>query len=217
MNSVDLLSQKQYNKCDMTTELKSLILKRIKKSNYKSFSCFDFTDLAQYKTVSKSLERLEDEGIIARITSGIYCVNEHDRVLNIKVLPPIDDLVHTIARKNKWTICPSGNTALNLFGLSTQVVATYTYLTNGPYKKYEILNNQIVLKRTSNRELMDYSPKTCLLIQCIKAIGKENINQTQIDILKSKLTNQERINAIKESSTIQIWIRKFILRICEDD
>ena len=75
----------------MKTELKDLILKRIKEKNLKAFSCYDFTDLASYKTISKCLERLEDTKEIKRVHQGIYSLNLFDDVLNLPVLPSIDD------------------------------------------------------------------------------------------------------------------------------
>ena len=127
----------------------------------------------------------------------------------------MDDIVNCLARKNKWIICPTGNTALNIMGLSTQVPATYSYLSTGPYKNYIIYGMDVSFKRTMNRELIDYSYKTRLLIQCIKEIGKENITELEINKLKEKLTPEEKEAALKETAYLQAWIRKIIVTICE--
>ena len=215
-NYVELLSQKLYNNCDMKTELKELILKRIKgKNGLKVFSCFDFTDLAAYKAISKCLERLEDEKTITRVAPGIYCLTKFDNVLNIYVLPSIHEIVQAIARKNRWEICPTGNAALNLLGLDTQVVAKHVYLTSGPYKEYTILKNHVSLRKTMSRELGGYSELTNLLIQCIKAIGEDRIEDEQIECLKRKLTNEQKKQVIKETTLIPTWIRNITLKICE--
>ena len=199
----------------MKTELKNLILKRIKQDKLKAFSCYDFTDLASYKAISKCLERLEDDGKIKRIIQGIYCLNTVDKILNLPVLPSVDDVVNCLARKHRWIICPTGNTALNVMGLSTQVPASYSYLSSGPYKEYEIYGIKVSLKRTMTRELIDYSYKTLLLIQCIKAIGKDNILEEHIEILKNTLSDNDKTKAIKETTVIQAWIRKTIMQICK--
>lgn len=200
----------------MKTELKQLILQRIKERKLMAFSCYDFTDFAPYKTISKCLERLEDSGEIKRIIQGIYSLNLYDNVLNLSILPSIDDVVKCLSRKHKWIICPTGNTALNIMGLSTQVPATYSYLSSGPYKEYLIYEIPVSLRRTMTRELIDYSYKTLLLIQCIKAIGKDNITQTEINILRNKLNSNDKSNALKETPLIQAWIRKIIVLICEE-
>lgn len=200
----------------MKTELKSLILQKIKKTNLKSFSCYDFVDIAPYKTISKSLERMEYAGEIKRIIYGVYCLSLFDEVLKLPILPSIDDVANCIARKHKWSICPSGNLALNIMGLSTQVPATYSYLSSGPYKEYFIYNNKLCFKRTMTKEIIDYSYKTLLLIQCIRTLGKENINDDVIILLKNKLSNEDKEKALKETLTTTIWIRDIIVSICKE-
>lgn len=200
----------------MKTELKNLIIKRIKENNIKAFSCYDFTDLAPYKTISKCLERLKDSKEITRIINGVYSLNLFDNELSLPVLPSIDDVVNCLVRKHKWIICPTGITALNLFGLSNQVPATYSYLSSGPYKDYLIYDIPVSLKRTMSRELFDYSYKTLLLIQCIKTIGGDNITEDEIAILRKKLNSTDKIKALEETMSIQTWIRNIIVLICKE-
>ena len=200
----------------MITEMKTLILQKIKTNNLKAFSCYDFIDIASYKTISKNLERMEHNSEIKRIINGVYCLSLFDDVLKLPILPPVDDVANCIARKHKWSICPSGNLALNLMGLSTQVPASYSYLSSGPYKEYIIYNNKVLFKRTMAKEIIDYSYKTLLLIQCIKTIGRENVNNELIGILSSKLSNEDKEKALEETLTIQIWIRDIITCICKE-
>ena len=200
----------------MKTELRNRIFKKIKDRNLRAFSCFDFTDLAPYKAVSKCLERLEDSQDIRRIIQGIYCLNLIDRDLQLPILPSIDEVVECLARKNKWIISPTGNTALNLMSMSTQVPAIYEYLSTGPYKEYVIYGIHVHLKRTMARELIDYSKKTLLLIQCIKAIGKENFDFDDVAALSLRLDSIDKKRALAETSGIQAWIRKIIVTICKE-
>ena len=200
----------------MKTELKALILHKIKKEKLKAFSCYDFIDIASYKAISKILERMEDSGETIRILNGVYCLYLFDDTLKLTILPSIDDVVNCIARKHKWSVCPSGNFAINLMGLSTQVPASYSYLSSGPYKEYVIFNNKVHLKRTMTKEIIDYSYKTLLLIQCIKALGKENINEETIRLLKRKLSEKDKEKALNETLTTQIWIREIVVSICKE-
>ena len=200
----------------MKTELKSLIIKKIRQDNLKAFSCYDFTVFASYKTISKSLERMENNGEIKRILNGVYCLNRFDEFLNLPILPSINDVVECLARKHKWTICPTGNLALNMMGLSTQVPANYVYLSNGPYKEYLIYDTKVILKRTMNREIVDYSYKTLLLIQCIKTLGEQSIDKQTINLFKEKLSSIDKQKALKETTMTQSWIRNIIVCICKE-
>lgn len=198
----------------MRTELKKQILNRIKEKKYSAFSCYDFTDLSSYKTISKCLERLEDSGEIKRIIQGVYCLNLFDVFLSLPIVPSIHDVINCISRKHGWAVCPTGNTALNMLGLSTQVPANYEYLSTGPYKEYSIYDMKVSLKRTMNREINNYSYKTLLLIQCIKAIGKEYISDYEISFLKKVLTDSDKTIAMNETTLLQAWIRDAVTKIC---
>ena len=55
-----------------------------------------------------------------------------------------------LARSYHWTITASGNTALNLLGLSEQVASSWEYLSDGPYKTYELA--AMVAESVSPRE-----------------------------------------------------------------
>lgn len=200
----------------MKTELKQLIIKRINTNNLSAFSCYDFTDLAPYKTISKCLERMEDNKEIIRIIEGIYSLNKYDKYLSLPILPSINDIALCLARKYKWTICPTGNTALNMMNISTQVPATYTFLSNGPYRTYSIYDIPVVFKRTMNREIANYSYKTLLLIQCIKILGKDGVLDAEINSLKQTLSKDEKKVALDETTSIQTWIRNIIIRICRE-
>jgi hypothetical protein len=74
----------------------------------------------------------------------------------------------------------------------------------------------VLLKRTMTRELIDYSYKTQLLIQCIKTIGKDNLTREEVAALKNKLSDIDKKKALEETTVIQAWIRKVIVMICEE-
>lgn len=215
-NDLNYCRKKNIINATMKTELKTLILKKIKQMNIKAFSCYDFTEFASYKTISKSLQRMEENDEIKRILNGVYCLNRFDDVLKLPLLPTINEVVECIARKHKWTICPAGNLALNILGLSTQVPANYLYLSNGPYKEYFIYGTKVSLKRTMNREISDYSYKTLLLIQSIKALGEDKINDQTLNKFKLALSSLDKQRALKETTTSQAWIRNVIVQICKE-
>ena len=211
---IAILSQKIYNNCDMNYDTKSLVLKKIDEDKLESFSCFDFVDIASYKTINKCLERMEDGKEIVRIINGVYRLNKFSEVLHLPVIPSMDNIASTIARKHGWKICPEGNVALNMIGLSTQVPSQYVYLSSGPYKNYKIFNSLLVFKRTTNRELLDYSYITLLIIQSIKALGKNHISDRDINFLNTFLSNDDKKTLLKETKYIQTWIRNIIVKIC---
>src|SRR5690606_16603897 len=110
----------------------------------------DFFDIADYETVRKTLNRLTDDGVIQRIIKGIYYKPVYNKLIEEYEAASVHQVALAIARKYNWTIAPSGNTALNLLGLSTQVPATWTYISDGRYVTITFDNNSIEFKHKNN-------------------------------------------------------------------
>ena len=105
----------------------------------------DFADLNNDGLVTRALSRLEKEGMLVRISQGIYLYPMRNRFGILK--PSIDDIAVAIAQKDKAGIIPSGLTALNKLGLSTQVTMNAVYLTDATAREIKIGNSTIVLKQ----------------------------------------------------------------------
>ena len=105
----------------------------------------DFADLNNDGLVTRALSRLEKEGMLVRISQGIYLYPMRNRFGILK--PSIDDIAVAIAQKDKAGIIPSGLTALNKLGLSTQVTMNAVYLTDATAREIKIENRTIVLKQ----------------------------------------------------------------------
>ena len=104
----------------------------------------DFADLNNDGLVTRALSRLEKEGMLVRISQGIYLYPMRNRFGILK--PSIDDIAVAIAQKDKARIIPSGLTALNKLGLSTQVTMNAVYLTDATAREIKIGNRTIVFK-----------------------------------------------------------------------
>lgn len=89
----------------------------------------DFADLNNDALVTRVLSRLEKDGLLVRLSQGVYLYPSRNRFGICK--PTIDVIAKAIAEKDRADIIPSGLTALNLLGLSTQVPMNAVYLTNG--------------------------------------------------------------------------------------
>jgi integrase len=69
---------------------------------------------------------------------GIYDYPRFSKLLDQSLSPDIDQVARALARKFRWCIQPTGATALNFLGLSTQVPARAVYLSDGPDRVYQI-------------------------------------------------------------------------------
>ena len=188
-----------------------------KAENGSVFVSTDFTDITDKKTVNMGLIRLADEGLIKKILFGVYYKPEFSKVLGETVAPSPNKVAHALARNFGWTIVPCGDTALNLLGLSTQVPSQWVYVSDGAYKEYTFDNTTIKFKRTTNKEISKVSYKTALIIQALKALGKENITEQVILRLKKILTDEEKEKMLAESKSATSWVLELIKVICKDE
>lgn len=193
---------------------KQEILNKIK--NFKSNQVFiasDFFDIAGYETIRSSLNRLVKEKVITRVMKGIYYKPKYIELIKEYESPSVNEVANAIARKYNWTIAPSGNTALNLLGLSTQVPAKWTYISDGRYASFTFGKATIEFKHRSNRDISKMSVLTAMAIQSIKAIGKNKITSKQIEYLRKKLTEKEKSELLIDSKTTSVWVYDIIKKI----
>jgi len=166
----------------------------------------DFKDIAERKIVKMALSRLCDEDIIRRISRGVYEYPEFNELLCEFVAASPNKVANAIARNYGWTIVPCGDTALNLLGLSTQVPNVWSYVSDGPYKTYEMDNINIKFKHTTNKEISGISYTTALVIQALKVLGTNKIDDNIIRKLSSVLSIEDKEILLIESKYVTSWI-----------
>lgn len=176
----------------------------------------DFANIAEMVKVNMCLKRLKESGELACLKRGTYMKPRYSSLLNQRVPAHSDDVARATARNFGWTIVPCGDTALNLLGLSTQVPAVWSYVSDGPYKSYTVDGIHLKFKHTDRKnEIIGLSEKTALVIQALRAIGKENITQRDIKKLSERLDDVEKSRLLKEGQRAAAWIYELIVQICK--
>ena len=174
----------------------------------------DFADIADAETVRRNLNRQVQDGTIRRLINGLYEKPKYSALLQEYVEADPDAVARTLARCYHWTIAPCGNTALNLLGLSTQVTAVWSYISDGPYKSYELNSTKIEFKHRTNKEITGLSYMTALVIQALKTLGKDNVTEDTIAVLSQKLSAEEKRLLLEEAAESTDWIYEKIKLIC---
>ena len=90
-----------------------------------AFTKTDFVADFGEANIHKALSALTKAGTIRRVCVGVYDYPRQSEMLG-QLSPDIDQVAQALARKFNWRIQPSGDTALNLLGLSTQVLRAET-------------------------------------------------------------------------------------------
>ena len=133
------------------------IVTKIKKKIYSKSSGFVFTkshflDLGNRTAVAKALERLADSGTIRRLARGLYDYPEKHPVLG-ELPANYERIAQALAGRDNLKIQSSGAYAANLLGLTEQVPAKIVFLTDGANRTVQINKQQIVLKRTTPKNM----------------------------------------------------------------
>lgn len=178
------------------------------------FVTSDFSDIANATTVRKCLGRQVEEKTIRRVINGVYEKPVYSNLLQEYIPTNPDAVAYAIARNFRWTIASCGDVALNKLGLSTQVPAVWSYISDGPYRQFSWDNVTISFKHRTNREISFMSELTVLVVEAIKTLGKERIDDSIISSLRNRLPEAERKKILEETTGVSEWIYAVIRKVC---
>ena len=102
---------------------------------------------------------------------------------------------------------------MNLLGLSTQVSAVWTYISDGPYKTYEWNTTKIVFKHRTNKEITGLSYTTVLVVQALKTLGRKNVTPDIMQTLSTRLNDTEKSTLLKEAAKSTDWVYDTIRKL----
>ncbi|NQV49538.1 MAG: hypothetical protein HQ507_03525 [Candidatus Marinimicrobia bacterium] len=173
-----------------------------------------FIDLGSRDAVASALKRHKQAGHIRQLAHGLYDYPKTDPKLGL-LEPSMDDIVSVLAGRDVVRLQPTGAYAANLLGLSTQVPMKISYLTDGLSKTVSIGKRQIILKRTTPRNMAMAGRVSGLVNQALKYLGKDQVDQSIITRLKDRLDNSARVQLLKDIKYVPAWIAKVFQQITQ--
>lgn len=205
------------NKISMQS-VENKILSVIKSKKYGTILfASDFADAGERKTINKAFERIALSGKIIRLARGIYCKPKVDTEFGFGVIyPSVDDVAQAIAQRDKCRIVPTGDTALNKLGLSTQVPMNAVYLTDGTPRRIKIYNGRGILFKHVVPKRLDFKSELIMLITfALQTLGQGNLSEEQFSRIKQLLSNEPKERISEDLKLIPGWIRSIILKMYE--
>jgi Family of unknown function (DUF6088) len=182
-----------------------------------AFCANDFSAEFGRSTIDWVLYNLLASGTIRRVYRGMYDYPKYSELLRQPLSPDFDQVAQAFARKFNWRIQPSGDAALNLLGLSTQVPGRLVYLSDGPNRQYHVGDINSFTLEFKNSALKDVGFKyreSGLIVQALKALGKERVNEKVITVIRKQLNEAARKRVLKDTVTATGWVYDAIKRIC---
>ena len=201
----------------MTNSIYAEIKKRIEIAEVGTvFVTSDFTDIATATTLRKCLGGQVEEKNIRRILDGVYEKPTYSKLLKEYIPANPERVAYAIARSFRWTIAPCGDVALNKLGLSTQVPVVWSYISDGPYRKFSWDNITLSFKHRANREISFMSETTTLVVEALKTLGKDRVDDSIILSLRNRLPKAEKKKMLEEATVVSEWIYAVIRKVCTE-
>lgn len=182
-----------------------------------AFSANDLLEKFSRQQADNVLSDLVKEGKMRRVCRGIYDYPKYSEFLKQDLSPDIDQVARAFARKFNWRIEVLGDTALNMLGLSTQVVAKYIYLSDGPNRAYDILGTTLEFKKSSLKNIGFKYKESSLIVQALKALGKERLTEDVIETIRKRIEPKMYLKILKDTQSSTVWIYEAIKQICSEN
>lgn len=183
----------------------------------KIFFADDFLGAGTPEAIRQTLLRLSKAGEIIRVAQGIYCYPEIDTRLGLGTIrPSYEQIAKALAERTHARIVPTGEYALNVLGLSTQVPMNFVYLTDGTSRRIDISEGRgITFKKTAPKNLAFRNRLAMLVTSALKSIKKENVTEEQIKHIETLLQQEDKESVLADLKLMPVWIRKIVLNAYE--
>ncbi|MBG6062893.1 hypothetical protein IWX83_002696 [Flavobacterium sp. CG_9.1] len=187
-------------------------LKIKKSSKGKIFFADDFVKFGSSENIRKVLSRLEKDGLLERLSHGIYLLPKKDELLGT-LYPTTEEIAIEIAKRDKARIAPTGTLALYQLGLSTQIPLKAVYLTDGAQRTINIGNRSIQFKNTAPRNLAIKDHLLMLIVQALKEIGQHKTTDTHLEKLKPFILQLDPESLKSQFKFAPVWVQKIISKL----
>lgn len=198
---------------DSSQSIDYKILRRIHRHRRGAvFSASDLLDLGSRAAVDLALHRLVEKGTLRRLARGLYHYPKTHTLLG-ELAPSIDAIAKALAGKSRLRLQPSGAYAANLLRLSDQVPMKAVFLTDGPSRKVKVGQREIVLKRTTPRNMAAAGRASGLVIQALRHLGQAHVSMDRVAHLRELLTEKDRKRLLEDLPLAPTWMHPFLRAI----
>jgi hypothetical protein len=150
------------------------------------------------------------------LARGLYDYPRIDSELG-PLSPTIDAVAKALKGRDNIRLQPSGGYAANLLGLSEQVPTKVVFLTDGPARKVQIGKQVITLKHTTTGAMATAGRVSGLVIQALRHIGKNNVNDSILKRLQQNISDQDKEKLLQDVRYAPTWIAADIRRILKQE
>ncbi len=175
------------------------------------FTPTDFLDVAARSTVDQALSRLAKNGKLRRLARGLYDFPKVHPQLG-PLSPTPDDVAQALARETGSHVQIAGARAANALGLSTQVPAKNTYLTNGPSRRVVLGKRVVDLRHASPKHLIAPGSAAGTVVQALRHVGAVRAADVA-QIASRRLSVNDKKTLASNAIQAPAWMRPTLVSI----
>jgi hypothetical protein len=174
-----------------------------------------FLDLGPRPAVSSALKRQTDTGRIRQLARGLYDYPRQHPQLG-RLAPDTDAVARALGGRDAVRLQPSGAYAANLLGLSEQVPMKVVFLTDGPSRRVRIGRQEIVLRRTTPRNMATAGRVSGLVTEALRELGPDHVDQAAVDMLRKRLDQSAKRRLLRDLPFAPAWVAAVMRKIAAD-
>ena len=198
----------------LDTTIQDTIIDRLRRRGRGNvFTPKDYLDIGSRMAVDQALSRLVKAGVVERLGRGLYRYLKTNKRLGIAIPPNVDEIADALARQTGSRTAPSGATAANQLGLTTQVPVKPTYLTDGRSRKVSVGDFVIVLKHVAPKELPVGNRTSATVVQALRHLGKDSVDALVLNKIREAITSKHRTQLLQDARYTTDWIGDAIRKI----
>jgi len=169
-------------------------------------------DIGGRAAVDQALSRFTRAGLVQRVGRGLYFYPKLSRRLG--PLSPAPDLIaQAMARRTGSRLQVTGAQAANALGLSTQVPARATFVTDGLTRQVRVGNQIIQLRRAAPKRLVGAGRRWGGVIPALAYLGKDGVDADAIRRIRNALAHGDRLALARHAPFAPDWMRPLIAQI----
>ena len=188
------------------------VMKRVRANGRGSvFTPRDFLDIASRAAVDQALSRLAKSGQLRRLARGLYDFPKlHPKLGALSPAP--DDVAQALARETGSHLQIDGARAANALGLSTQVAAQSSWLTDGPSRRVVLGKRIVDLRHASPKHLIAPGSPAGTVVQALRHVGMSRAADVA-QVAARTLSDGDKKILSKSAAQAPAWMRATLLSI----
>ncbi|WP_244249238.1 DUF6088 family protein, partial [Pseudomonas aeruginosa] len=155
------------------------------------FSIRCLAELGSSSAISKAVAQLVRRGELERVYRGIYMRPKYSHYTGRVRRSGPWDLVHLIARQNRWALQIHGADAVRRFGLSTQMPVIPIYYTSGSSRSLFVGKAEIRLVHAAPMLMQHAGTRVGVAISALFYLGKGGTTPEHVAVIKKALSPED--------------------------